>query len=124
MTTERCGGIGTGRTARDVTRHGTAAGSPTPTQAAGVTTPPEHRSPLSGILGDRCGLIGRGAVVLVKCKRAENLNVIPVKISAAPTTFVLVWISTLGTTGGKHHSDISEVTLQAQPRSDDEHNGG
>jgi hypothetical protein len=39
-------------------------------------------------------------------------NVIPVNTSAAPTTFVLVWISTLGTTGGKSHSDISEVTLQ------------
>ncbi len=40
-------------------------------------------------------------------------NVIPVNSSAAPTTFVLVWISTLGTTGGKSHSDISEVTLQS-----------
>lgn len=40
-------------------------------------------------------------------------NVIPVNVSAAPTTFLLVWISTLGTTGGKHHSDISEVTLQS-----------
>jgi putative peptidoglycan lipid II flippase len=40
-------------------------------------------------------------------------NVIPVNTSAAPTTFVLVWISTLGTTGGKSHSDISEVTLQS-----------
>jgi hypothetical protein len=39
-------------------------------------------------------------------------NVIPVNTSAAPATFVLVWISTLGTTGGKSHSDISEVTLQ------------
>jgi hypothetical protein len=38
-------------------------------------------------------------------------NVINVKASA-PTTFVLVWISVLGTTGGKSHSDISEVTLQ------------
>jgi hypothetical protein len=40
-------------------------------------------------------------------------NVIPVNSSAAPTTFVLVWISTLGTTGGKSHSDISEVTIQS-----------
>jgi putative peptidoglycan lipid II flippase len=40
-------------------------------------------------------------------------NVIPVKTSAAPATFVLVWISTLGTTGGKSHSDISEVTIQS-----------
>jgi hypothetical protein len=40
-------------------------------------------------------------------------NVIPLKTSAAPATFVLVWISTLGTTGGKSHSDISEVTLQS-----------
>ena len=43
-------------------------------------------------------------------------NVIPVNTSAAPTTFVLVWISTLGTTGGKSHSDISEVTLQSAVR--------
>jgi putative peptidoglycan lipid II flippase len=43
-------------------------------------------------------------------------NVIPVNTSAAPTTFVVVWISTLGTTGGKSHSDISEVTLQAAVR--------
>ena len=44
-------------------------------------------------------------------------NVIPVNTST-PTTFVLVWISTLGTTGGKSHSDISEVTPQraARPR--------
>jgi putative peptidoglycan lipid II flippase len=40
-------------------------------------------------------------------------NVIPIKTSAAPTTFVLVWISTLGTTGGKSRADISEVTLQS-----------
>ncbi|WP_156685944.1 protein kinase family protein [Mycobacterium sp. Marseille-P9652] len=38
-------------------------------------------------------------------------NVIPVK-AAAPATFVVVWISTLGTTHGKNHSDISEITLQ------------
>ncbi|OBJ61247.1 protein kinase family protein [Mycobacterium asiaticum] len=38
-------------------------------------------------------------------------NVIPVNTSA-PTTFVLVWISTLGNTGGRSHSDISEITLQ------------
>jgi putative peptidoglycan lipid II flippase len=42
-------------------------------------------------------------------------NVIPVNASAR-TTFVLVWISTLGTTGGKSHSDISEVTLQSAVR--------
>ncbi len=40
-------------------------------------------------------------------------NVIPINGSAAPTTFVLVWINTLGTTGGKSHSDISEVTVQS-----------
>lgn len=39
-------------------------------------------------------------------------NVIPVKASTS-TTFVLVWISTLGSTGGRSHSDISEVTLQS-----------
>ncbi|OBK15403.1 protein kinase family protein [Mycobacterium asiaticum] len=38
-------------------------------------------------------------------------NVIPVNVSA-PTTFVLVWISTLGNTGGRSHSDISEIALQ------------
>jgi hypothetical protein len=43
-------------------------------------------------------------------------NVIPVNTSVAQTTFVLVWISTLGTTGGKSHSDISEVTLQSAVR--------
>jgi len=43
-------------------------------------------------------------------------NVIPVNTSAAPTTFVLIWISTLGTTGGKSRSDISEVTLQSAAR--------
>ncbi|WP_155769472.1 protein kinase family protein [Mycobacterium asiaticum] len=32
--------------------------------------------------------------------------------AATPTTLVLVWISTLGSTGGRSHSDISEVTLQ------------
>ncbi len=44
-------------------------------------------------------------------------NIIRVN-SSIPTTFVLVWISTLGTTGGKSHSDISEVTLYraVQPR--------
>ncbi len=39
-------------------------------------------------------------------------NVIPVNTYAS-LTFVLVWISTLGTTGGKSHSDISEVTPQS-----------
>ncbi|MDT5221312.1 MAG: hypothetical protein QOF15_3417 [Mycobacterium sp.] len=38
-------------------------------------------------------------------------NVVPVT-SSTPTTFVLVWISTLGSTGGKSRSDISELTLQ------------
>ena len=42
-------------------------------------------------------------------------NVIPLK-SSAPTTFVLVWISTLGSTGGRSHADISEVTLQSAAR--------
>lgn len=42
-------------------------------------------------------------------------NVIPLKTSA-PTTFVLVWISTLGSAEGKSHSDISEVTLQSAAR--------
>ncbi|MDT5260435.1 MAG: hypothetical protein QOD10_5515 [Mycobacterium sp.] len=43
-------------------------------------------------------------------------NVIPVNTSAAPTTFVLVWISTLGSAGGKSHSDIFEVTIQSAAR--------
>ncbi|WP_142282014.1 protein kinase family protein [Mycobacterium sp. IEC1808] len=38
-------------------------------------------------------------------------NVIAVN-KPAPVTVVVLWISTLGTTGGKSHSDISEVTLQ------------
>jgi putative peptidoglycan lipid II flippase len=39
-------------------------------------------------------------------------NTIPVKASA-PTSYLLVWISTLGTTKGESRSDISEVTVQA-----------
>ncbi|MDT5225625.1 MAG: hypothetical protein QOG19_3032, partial [Mycobacterium sp.] len=38
-------------------------------------------------------------------------NVVPVT-SSTPTTFVLVWISTLGTTGGTSRTDISELALQ------------
>jgi putative peptidoglycan lipid II flippase len=39
-------------------------------------------------------------------------NSIPAS-SPTPASNLLVWISTLGTTGGKSHSDISEVTLQS-----------
>jgi len=39
-------------------------------------------------------------------------NSIPVKASA-PTSYVLVWISTLGTTNGESRSGLSEVTVQA-----------
>jgi len=39
-------------------------------------------------------------------------NSIPVKASA-PTSYLLVWISTLGTTNGESRTDISEVTVQA-----------
>jgi len=39
-------------------------------------------------------------------------NSIPVKASA-PTSYLLVWISTLGTTNGESRSDIAEVTVQA-----------
>ncbi|QLL07452.1 murein biosynthesis integral membrane protein MurJ [Mycobacterium vicinigordonae] len=39
-------------------------------------------------------------------------NTIQVK-GAAPTSTLLVWISTLGTTGGKSRADISEITIQA-----------
>jgi putative peptidoglycan lipid II flippase len=40
-------------------------------------------------------------------------NSIPVKASA-PTSYLLVWISTLGTTNGQSRSDLSEVTVQAK----------
>ena len=39
-------------------------------------------------------------------------NSIPVKASA-PTSYLLVWISTLGTTNGESRSALSEVTVQA-----------
>jgi putative peptidoglycan lipid II flippase len=39
-------------------------------------------------------------------------NSIPVKASS-PTSYLLVWISTLGTTGGESRADISEITVQA-----------
>ena len=39
-------------------------------------------------------------------------NRIPIT-NSTPTSNVLVWISTLGTTGGKSRTDISEITLQA-----------
>ncbi|HTX94861.1 MAG TPA: murein biosynthesis integral membrane protein MurJ [Mycobacterium sp.] len=39
-------------------------------------------------------------------------NVIPVK-PGAPTSNLLVWISTLGTTNGKSQANISEITVQA-----------
>ena len=39
-------------------------------------------------------------------------NVIPVKASS-PTSNLLVWISTLGTTNGKSEASISEITVQA-----------
>ncbi|WP_440271480.1 lipid II flippase MurJ [Candidatus Mycobacterium methanotrophicum] len=39
-------------------------------------------------------------------------NSIPVKASS-PTSYLLVWISTLGTTNGQSRSGISEVTVQA-----------
>lgn len=39
-------------------------------------------------------------------------NVIPVR-AGSPTSNLLVWISTLGTTDGKSRADISEITIQA-----------
>ncbi len=39
-------------------------------------------------------------------------NVIPVR-AGSPTSNLLVWISTLGTTDGKNRADISEITVQA-----------
>jgi putative peptidoglycan lipid II flippase len=45
----------------------------------------------------------------------QGHNDIPVN-NQTPTTNVVVWISTLGVTSGKSHSDVSEITLQAAPR--------
>jgi putative peptidoglycan lipid II flippase len=42
----------------------------------------------------------------------QGHNSIPVKASA-PTSYLLVWISTLGTTNGESRSALSEVTVQA-----------
>jgi putative peptidoglycan lipid II flippase len=39
-------------------------------------------------------------------------NSIPVKASA-PTSHLLVWISTLGSTDGQNRASISEITVQA-----------
>ncbi len=39
-------------------------------------------------------------------------NVIPVK-AASPTSYLLVWISTLGSTDGKNRAEIAEITVQA-----------
>lgn len=39
-------------------------------------------------------------------------NVIPVR-SGSPTSNLLVWISTLGTTNGKSQAGFSEITVQA-----------
>jgi len=39
-------------------------------------------------------------------------NTIPVP-NASPTSFVLVWISTLGQTDGKNRTDVSEITIRA-----------
>ena len=39
-------------------------------------------------------------------------NSIPVNASA-PTSHLLVWISTLGTTNGESRSGLSEITVQA-----------
>jgi putative peptidoglycan lipid II flippase len=41
-------------------------------------------------------------------------NSIPVK-AAPPTSYLLVWIPTLGTTNGESRSDISEVTVEPAP---------
>jgi putative peptidoglycan lipid II flippase len=40
-------------------------------------------------------------------------NTIPVNASS-PTSYVLVWISTLGTTNGQSRTSLSEVTVQAK----------
>ncbi|MEN4478181.1 lipid II flippase MurJ [Mycolicibacterium cosmeticum] len=44
-------------------------------------------------------------------KKGSNTISIP---NASPTSYVLVWISTLGTVDGKNRSDISEITLKAK----------
>lgn len=43
-------------------------------------------------------------------KSGNNTISVP---SAAPTTYLLVWISTLGQSGGKSRTDISEITVHA-----------
>lgn len=43
-------------------------------------------------------------------KSGNNTIVVP---SAQPTSYLLVWISTLGQTGGKSRTDISEITVHA-----------
>ena len=44
-------------------------------------------------------------------KKGSNTIDVP---EAAPTSYVLVWISTLGTVDGKSRTDISEVTVSAR----------
>jgi putative peptidoglycan lipid II flippase len=39
-------------------------------------------------------------------------NTIPVKASA-PTSYLLVWIPTLGTTNGESRSGLANITVQA-----------
>ncbi|MHA3024852.1 murein biosynthesis integral membrane protein MurJ [Mycobacterium sp. BMJ-28] len=43
----------------------------------------------------------------------KGSNTITVE-NASPTSYVLVWISTLGTVDGKNRADISEITLKAK----------
>ncbi len=43
----------------------------------------------------------------------KGANTITVE-NASPTSYVLVWISTLGTVDGKNRTDISEITLKAK----------
>ena len=54
----------------------------------------------------------KDTTVLTTTTLKQGHNTIPVK-SGAPTSNLLVWISTLGTTNGKSQASISEITVQA-----------
>jgi putative peptidoglycan lipid II flippase len=62
-------------------------------------------SPTPGTLEDTTLLTGPTLL-----KPGTNTVSVP---SAAPTSNVLVWISTLGQVGGKSRTDISEITVRA-----------
>jgi putative peptidoglycan lipid II flippase len=59
------------------------------------------------------GKLGDTAVLSQPVSMHPGHNTIPVNASS-PTTYVLVWISTLGTTNGQSRTSLSEVTVQAK----------